>query len=818
MKRVGFTCNGRIVLISFITICSYGKRLAKQKPNIMLLLLTLFLVAFPGCDQKTTTLEQPDMLLWFERPAEKWVEALPVGNGRLGAMVYGGPFEERIQVNEESLWAGQPINNNNPEALSHLNELRRLLLEEKCLEAQDLVARYFIGTPPRIRSYQTAGNILISADSTGPVENYHRELILETGIARTTYTIGEINFTREVFASAPDNVIVIRIKADQKKSLNLKISLKREKDAETEITADGRIIMTGQIIDQPDSLRGEGGKHMKFAAILQAYIGGGELKRQDDHLQVVSANNLTLIYTAATDYNIEILNFDRKIKPADRCNELLNNLKDKSYKTLKIRHSLDHAALFNRVKMKLGQTDNSGIPTDKRLAAVKQGKDDPGLCALYFQYGRYLLMGSSRNPGVLPANLQGIWNQEYKAPWNSDFHTNINLQMNYWHAEVANLPETILPLSNFFLELMKPGGITAKEMYGADGWTMHHLTDPFGRTGVADGPWGLTPLNGPWMTFPLWRHFEFTLDTGYLQQYVYPLMKGATLFVLDFLVAGPDGYMVTVPSHSPENNYRLPGESRRATLTFASTIDIQIVRALFENTIEAAEILQQDPELGKRIKTALSKLPPVKTGSDGTIQEWYYDYDEVNPGHRHMSHLLGLYPLDQINPQTPELYEAARKTIMKRLSSGGGHTGWSRAWIINFFARLHDGNAAYKHLHLLLQKSTLDNLFDTHPPFQIDGNFGGAAGIAEMLLQSTPGVIELLPALPDVWQSGYVTGLVARGGVNVDLKWDNLQLIEAKLKFKNDQKITVSYKGIDLEIQGKKEKIVFLDNNLEIIE
>ena len=368
-----------------------------------------------SCNKNEYQYQQPEVKLWYEQPAHKWTQALPVGNGRLGAMVYGDPFEERIQVNEESLWAGQPLNNNNPDALSHLDELRRLLLEEKSLVAQDLVARYFIGTPPRIRSYQTAGNILISADSTGAVENYRRELILETGIARTTYTIGEINFTREVFASAPDNVIVIRLEADQKKSLNLKISLKREKDAETEITAEGRIVMTGQIIDQPDSLSGEGGKHMKFAAILQVYNYGGELINMENHLQVVSADNLTLIYTAATDYNIEILNFDRKIKPADRCDELLNNLKGKSYETIKMRHSLDHAALFNRVEMKLGQTDNSGIPTDKRLAAVKQGKDDPGLCALYFQYGRYLLMGSSRNPGVLPANLQGIWNREYNA-------------------------------------------------------------------------------------------------------------------------------------------------------------------------------------------------------------------------------------------------------------------------------------------------------------------------------------------------------------------------------------------------------------------
>lgn len=566
--------------------------------------------------------QQPEVKLWYEQPAEEWTQALPVGNGRLGAMVFGDPFNEKIQVNEESLWAGKQINNNNPAALNHLDELQQLLLDEKVPEAQELVAKYFIGTPPRIRSYQTAGNILISSDSTGPVKNYRRELMLETGIVRITYTIGENKYTREVFSSAPDNVIVIRIKADKKNSVNLRISLNRKKDAKTEITNDGRIAMTGQIIDKPDSLRGEGGKHMKFAEVLQVNNNGGEVKSNNNHLEVVFADDLTLFFTAATDYNIGLLNFDRDIDPISKCNNLLNNIKNKSYETIKMDHSSDHANLFNRVKIKLGQKNNSDIPTDKRLELVKKGEDDPGLCALYFQYGRCLLMGSSRYPGVLPANLQGIWNQEYNAPWNSDFHTNINLQMNYWHAEVTNLPETVMPLSKFFIELMEPGERTAAEMYGAGGWTMHHVTDPFGRTGVADGAWGLTPLNGPWMTFPFWRHYEFTLDTGYLEQYAYPLMKGAAKFVLDFLVEGPDGYMVTVPSHSPENRYVLPESSQKVTLTFASTIDIQIVRALFENTVKATEILQVDPELRIRIDSMLNKLPPVKTGSDGTIREW----------------------------------------------------------------------------------------------------------------------------------------------------------------------------------------------------
>ena len=391
--------------------------------------------------------------------------------------------------------------------------------------------------------------------------------------------------------------------------------------------------------------------------------------------------------------------------------------------------------------------------------SVKNGGIDNGLEALYFQYGRYLLMSSSRKPGILPANLQGIWNKDMKAPWNSDFHTNINLQMNYWPAEVCNLPETTEPLVSFMEKLIVPATATAKEMYGTDGWVFHHLTDPFGRTGVADGVWGITPMNGPWMTFPVYEHFLFTRDTSFLKNVAYPMMKGSAEFVLGYLVESPDGFLVTNPSHSPENSFRDNKTGETSQLTYAATIDIEIISALFDNCIEAASVLDTDKEFIAKLENAKKRLPPVRINSKGVIQEWINDYDEPEPGHRHMSHLLGLYPLSQFTPETPELFKAAEATIERRLSFGGGHTGWSRAWIINFYARLQNGEKAHESILGLLRKSTLSNLFDTHPPFQIDGNFGGTSGIAEMLLQSHNGVIRILPALPH--------GLEKRGGYRI---------------------------------------------------
>lgn len=789
--------------------------------KISLLIFLLVCVGVLNLDFQCQSYKSPllydnsNLKLWYKQPAQKWTEALPVGNGRLGAMVFGKVYCERIQLNEESLWAGSPVNNNNPEALKNLRAIQELLLQERNKEAHELVSKTFIGTPPRIRSYQTLGDILLTSDSTSVIKNYRRELFLESGLCRITYVCEGVQYSREIFVSAPDNIIVIRLTADKSGALNTSVQLVRDKDAQVRSEGSNRLVMNGQIIDEPDPLRGPDGPHMKFAARIVALNDGGSVHAIGDTLKVTGANALTLLLTAATDYCLEKLNFDRSINPVNICKKILARAEKKSFEKLKKNHIEENRSLFSRMQIELGKSPLSNLPTDDRLKAVQEGKKDPGLIALYFQYGRYLLMGSSRRPGMLPANLQGIWNEHFKAPWNSDFHTNINLQMNYWPAEVCNLHETVMPLTDFLSILRTPGRVTAKEMYDAGGWTLHHLTNPFGRTGVADGPWGVTPLNGPWMTFPLWRHYEFTGDQAYLREKAYPVMKESAQFVLDFLIEDKEGRLITAPSHSPENRFILPGTGERFTLTYAATTDIQIIKALFSNCIATGEIQNVDSEFRDKLKAALQKLPSIKIGNDGTIQEWIKDYEEAEPGHRHMSHLLGLYPLAQITPRTPELFQAAKNTIQKRLQHGGGHTGWSRAWIINFFARLLDGEKAYENVLELLRKSTLPNLFDNHPPFQIDGNFGGAAGIAEMLLQSHGGEIVLLPALPEAWQEGNIKGLCARGGFETDMIWKGGVLSEIKIYSKQGNPCLIRYKDRIIKIETKKGKTYTLSGELK---
>ena len=771
-----------------------------MKKSFIYYLSTLCLTLLLSCQQKDETTKE--QLLWYDQPASKWEEALPIGNGRLGAMIFGHPFQECIQVNEESLWSGAPINSNNPKAIHNLNKIRVLILNHQYQAAKKLAAETMVGTPPCVRSYQTLGNILLDY-SIQDTTQYSRSLNLNRGICTTQFLSQGIGYKQEVFASAVDNVIVTRLSSSQAEGLSVLVRLTRDKDIQLSVQ-DNEIILEGQITDEDDPRSGPGGKHMKFAAKLRILHEGGNLIAKDGGIYIEKAKQATLLFTAATDYQLSQLNFDRSIQPLNVCNQILEKACQQSYDALLARHTEDHTSVFNRVSLDLGETAQASLPTNRRLEAVKAGAEDPDLIALYFQYGRYLLMNSSRTPGVLPANLQGIWNKEYNAPWGSDFHTNINLQMNYWPAEVCNLSETALPLIQFMEKLQTPGSVTAKEMYHSRGWTVHHLTDPFGRTAVMDGVWGCFPMGGPWMTFPIYEHYAFTKDKKFLEETAYPILKSSAQFVLDFLIKDKKGQWVTTPSNSPENAYIDPVSGKAIDITYAATMDIQIITELFNNCILSASILEKDKAFADSLQQVLKELPPVKVSpSLGGIQEWIEDYKEADPGHRHISHLLGLHPGTQITPSTPDLFAAAQKTIDLRLSAGGGHTGWSRAWIINFYARLLDGNNALHHIYELLKKSTHANLFDDHPPFQIDGNFGGTAGIAEMLLQSHAAYIHLLPALPKAWHTGSFKGLKARGNFEISCTWKENCLQEATLtslagevcKLRTEVPIHIIYQG-----------------------
>jgi alpha-L-fucosidase 2 len=755
----------------------------------------------------------PRASLWYRTPAPIWDQALPIGNGRLGAMVFGGAnartingdlqaspknavlldgsqtsgADEHLQLNESSLWRGSRADRLNPRAHEAVPEIRKLLLDSKGLDgakisaAEKIAQEDMIGIPPGMPGYSTLGDLYLRATKRGAINDYRRQLDLGTGIIRVTYTLDGVHYMREVFASVPDEVIVVQLTADRRASIAFHASIDRPYDFSVAVRGKDTLILR-EGADHKDQIR--------FAGEVLFLPTSGSVRADGSEIVVEHADSVIILIAAATDFKGGSFSGG---DPEAQCERALSSAQRRSAEEILTRQEAVYRPQFRRMALHIGPPHNGGdsIPTDERVKRVSEGAEDLGLQELYFQFARYLLISSSR-PDGLPANLQGIWAAGIDNPWGSKYTINVNTEMNYWLAEPAGLGDTMLPLINLIDMVRTPGSGTGRQVaqtyYGARGFVIHHNTDIWGDADPIDGyRWGIWPTGGAWLSLYAWDHYAFTLDKEFLRARAWPILHDASLFFLDYLVDDGAGHLVTGPSISPENRYRLPDGSEHS-LTMGPTMDIEIVRELFTRTLDAGRILDEDEEFLKQVKGALDKLPPFEVGKYDQLQEWQRDYDEPEPGHRHISPLWALFPGTQISVEhTPELAKAARVSLERRLSFGGGQTGWSRAWVVNYWDHLHDGKEAYDSLQVMIRQSTFPNLMDTHPPglFQIDGNLGAANGMLEAIVQSRwlpkAAEVELLPAVPQQWTEGAVEGLHARGGLVIDMRWKNARVASLEL-------------------------------------
>lgn len=742
-------------------------------------------------------------VLWYSTPAPVWDHALPIGNGRLGAMIFGGTnsgnlngdlqaspknqplldgsltsgADEHLQLNESSLWRGSRADRLNPRAHDSVPQIRKLLLESKGLDgakisaAEKLAQEDMIGIPAGMPGYSTLGDLYLRTEKHGPVTGYRRQLDLTTGVVRVSYAVDGVHFMREVFASVPDEIIVLRITADRKAAIFFRATMDRPEDFSVTTKGSDTLILR------------EGPEHkdqIRFTGEALFIPASGSVHSDGSGIVVSDADSVTVLIAAATDFKGGPFT---GAEPESRCDRWLSAARKRSFEALLARHQAQYQPIFQRMSLHLGPARPTAneLPTDERIKRVSSGADDLALQELYFQFARYLLICSSR-PGGLPATLQGLWAAGIDNPWGSKYTININTEMNYWLAEPAGLSDSTLPLINLIDMVRTPtsgtGTQVARTYYGARGFVIHHNTNLWGDADPIDGyQWGIWPMGGAWLSLHAWDHYAFTADKQFLRTRAWPILHEASLFFLDYLVDDGAGHLVTGPSISPENRYRLP-DGTDHSITMGPTMDIEIVRELFARTLDAGRILGEDKAFLEQIETAMNKLPPFAIGKHGQLQEWQRDYDEPEPGHRHISPLWALFPGTQITTGgTPELAKAARTLLERRLSFGGGQTGWSRAWVVNFWDHLHDGKQAYDSLQIMIRQSTFPNLMDTHPPgvFQIDGNLGAANGMLEALVQSrlTPETteLELLPALPEQWSEGSIKGLHIRGGATLNMEW-----------------------------------------------